>query len=143
MGKTHDINVTILVVQRASQWRWVHSRCCAAITTSVHRLHPHKTGTPARLHQSPVATLLLSVSHDFSFSFNFCWSDGSDNNLPAVWETQVQSLGQEALLEKELATRSSILAWRISGTGESQNRGAWRAAVYGVARSGARPDTYT
>ena len=32
--------------------------------------------------------------------------------LPAVWETQVQSLGQEDL-EKEMATQSSILAWRI------------------------------
>ena len=34
-------------------------------------------------------------------------------NLPAMWETQVQSLGQEDLLEKEMATHSSILAWKI------------------------------
>ena len=34
-------------------------------------------------------------------------------NLPAVQETWVQSLGQEDLLEKEMATHSSILAWRI------------------------------
>ena len=34
-------------------------------------------------------------------------------NLPAVQETQVQSLGQEDPLEKEIATHSSILAWRI------------------------------
>ena len=33
-------------------------------------------------------------------------------NLPAVAETQVQSLGQEDLLEKGMATHSSILAWR-------------------------------
>ena len=33
--------------------------------------------------------------------------------LPAMWETQVQSLGWEDLLEKEMATHSSILAWRI------------------------------
>ena len=33
-------------------------------------------------------------------------------------ETQVQSLGQEDLLEKEMATHSSVLAWRIPGTGE-------------------------
>ena len=39
-------------------------------------------------------------------------------NLPAVWETWVQSLGQEDSLEKELATHSSILAWRISWTEE-------------------------
>ena len=31
-------------------------------------------------------------------------------NLPAVWETQVQSLGQEDSLEKEMATHSGILA---------------------------------
>ena len=34
-------------------------------------------------------------------------------HLPAMWETQVQSLGQEDLLEKEMATHSSILAWKI------------------------------
>ena len=32
---------------------------------------------------------------------------------PTMWETLVQSLGQEALLEKEMATLSSILAWNI------------------------------
>ena len=34
-------------------------------------------------------------------------------NLPAIWETHVQSLGREDSLEKEMATHSSILAWRI------------------------------
>ena len=33
--------------------------------------------------------------------------------LPAVWETQVQSLGREDPLEKEMATHSSTLAWKI------------------------------
>ena len=33
--------------------------------------------------------------------------------LPTMWETWVQSLGREDLLEKEMATHSSILAWRI------------------------------
>ena len=32
---------------------------------------------------------------------------------PTMWETQVQSLGQEDLLEKETATHSSTLAWKI------------------------------
>ena len=36
--------------------------------------------------------------------------------LPAVQESQVQSLGQEDALEKEMATHFSILAWRISWT---------------------------
>jgi len=39
-------------------------------------------------------------------------------NLPAVWETWIRSLGQEDLLEKGMATHSSILAWRIPGTEE-------------------------
>ena len=33
--------------------------------------------------------------------------------LPAVQETRVQSLGQEDPLEKDMATHSSVLAWRI------------------------------
>ena len=33
--------------------------------------------------------------------------------LPTMRETRVQSLGREDLLEKEMATRSSILAWKI------------------------------
>ena len=39
-------------------------------------------------------------------------------NLPALQETRVQSLDQEDPLEKGMATRSSILAWRISWTEE-------------------------
>ena len=39
---------------------------------------------------------------------------GSDGkSLPAMWETQVRSLVQEDPLEKEMATHSSILAWKI------------------------------
>ena len=34
-------------------------------------------------------------------------------NLPAIQETRVPSLGQEDLLKKEMATHSSILAWKI------------------------------
>ena len=39
-------------------------------------------------------------------------------NLPAMQETEVQSLGQEDPLEKEMATLSSVLAWRIPWTEE-------------------------
>ena len=39
-------------------------------------------------------------------------------NLPAIWETQVQSLGWEDPLVERMATQSSILAWRIPGTEE-------------------------
>ena len=34
-------------------------------------------------------------------------------SLPAVWETQVQSLGLEDPLEKDMATHSNIFAWKI------------------------------
>ena len=39
-------------------------------------------------------------------------------NPPAMQETCVPSLGEEDLLEKEMAAHSSILAWRIPGTEE-------------------------
>ena len=39
-------------------------------------------------------------------------------NLPAMQEIQVQSLGREDPLEKEMATHSSILAWGIPWTEE-------------------------
>ena len=48
------------------------------------------------------------------------WGRGAQRvtNLPAMQETWVQSLGQEDPLEKEIATHSSILAWRIPWTEE-------------------------
>ena len=39
-------------------------------------------------------------------------------DLPAMWETQVQSPGQDDPLEKDMATQSRILAWRIPWTVE-------------------------
>ena len=51
-------------------------------------------------------------------------------NPPAMWETWVQSLGWEDPLEKEMATHSSVLAWRIL-----IDRGAWWATINGVKRS--------
>ena len=51
-------------------------------------------------------------------------------NLLAMRETWVQSLGSEDPLEEGMATRFSILAWRIP-----VDRGAWRAAVHGVTKS--------
>ena len=45
-------------------------------------------------------------------------------------EMQVQSLGWEDPLEEEVATHSSILAWRIR-----MDRGAWRATIHGMEKS--------
>ena len=41
-------------------------------------------------------------------------------NLPAVWETRVQSLVWEDPMEKEMMTYSSTLAWRIPWTEEPE-----------------------
>ena len=51
-------------------------------------------------------------------------------NLPIMQETWVQSLGWEDPLEEDMATHSSILAWRVC-----MDRGRWQAAVHGVAES--------
>ena len=49
-------------------------------------------------------------------------------NLPAMWETWVRFLGWGDPLEEGMATRSSILAWRIP-----MDRGAWRTTVHAAA----------
>ena len=51
-------------------------------------------------------------------------------NLPAMPETQVQSLGWENPLEEGIVTHSSILAWRIP-----MDRGTWRGTIHGVTMS--------
>ena len=51
-------------------------------------------------------------------------------HMPTMQETQLQSLGQEDALEKEMATHSSILAWKIPWTEEPdglQSMGSQRA----------------
>ena len=53
--------------------------------------------------------------------------------MQGTQEMQVQSLGWEDPLEEEMATHSNILAWRIP-----KDRGAWWAAVHGVAKSWTR-----
>ena len=52
-------------------------------------------------------------------------------HLPAVRETQVQSLGGEDALEKEMATHSSILAWRIPRTEEPSGLQSMRSQRVG------------
>ena len=55
------------------------------------------------------------------------FSGGSDvKNPPAMWETWVQSLGWEDLLEEGMAAHFSIPAWRIP-----MDREAWRASPLG------------
>ena len=51
-------------------------------------------------------------------------------HLPTMRKTRVQSLGREDPLEKEMATHSSILAWRVP-----MDKGAWWATVHGATES--------
>ena len=46
-------------------------------------------------------------------------------HLPTMWENRVQFLGREDLLEKEMATYSSILAWKIPWTEEPVGYSPW------------------
>ena len=68
-------------------------------------------------------SLLVWVARKFRVGFvcssHVCLVAQTVKNLPAMQETQVQSLGQEDPLEKGIATYSSILAWRIPRTEEA------------------------
>ena len=75
--------------------------------------------------------MIGDVDHVFvSHLYAFGWASLvalTIKNLAAVWEAQVQSLGQENLLEKGMVIHSSILDWRIP-----LDRGAWQNTVHGV-----------
>ena len=74
----------------------------------------HKTGTENKQDKaSPVAQMV--------------------KNLPTTQETWVRSLGWEDPPEEDMATHSSIPAWRIP-----MDRGAWWATVHGVTKSRTR-----
>ena len=62
----------------------------------------------------PPPVTVLAVNHVLGVSFIAQFV----SHLPTVQETRVQFLGWEDLLEKEMATHSSILAWRIPWTEE-------------------------
>ena len=66
------------------------------------------------------STLMMGTVIDgFTFIYGNSLVAQIVKNLPAMQETQVQSLGWEDPLEEEMATHSSTLAWRISWTEES------------------------
>ena len=54
----------------------------------------------------------------WAFPMAPCFKKKKKKKDPAIQETQLRSLGQEDPLEKEMATHSSILAWRIPWTEE-------------------------
>ena len=68
-----------------------------------------------------VAKSWTQLSDFHSLTQSWKWVSQVVKNLPAMLETQitwVQSLGQEDILEKRMATHSSILAWEIPWTEE-------------------------
>ena len=62
--------------------------------------------------------VILKLLHAFSADKRTSLVAQTVKHLPTMQETQVQSLGWEDLLEKEVATHSSIFAWRIPWTEE-------------------------
>jgi len=74
--------------------------------------------------------LQTHFTHSSQHIFMEDYHGSAGKNLPAMWETWVQSLGREDPLEEGMATYSSILAWRIPPTEEPG-----RATVHGVAKS--------
>ena len=78
----------------------------------------------------PRYTVLLTIFTQVSGTEQTSLVDQMVKNLPAMQETWVQSLGWEDPLEEDMTTHSSIFAWRIP-----QDKGAWQAAVHGVAKS--------
>ena len=72
-------------------------------------------------------------------------------HLPTTWETWVQSLGWKDLLEKEMSTHSSILAWKIpwmEEPGRLQSMGSQRvghdwATSFSLPFLSANTDSYT
>ena len=97
--------------------------------TSVEGINIEKAGETARpfrydLDQIPYDYTVEVTNRFKGFDLTEClknyWTEFSPvvqrvKRLPTVWETQVQSLGREVPLEKEMATHSCILAWRIQG----------------------------
>ena len=78
---------------------------------------------------NPIITVLSTVPDPRDFPGSSLVAQ-MEKNLPAMQETQVQSLGWEDALEKGMATHSSILAWRIPWTeepGKLQSMGLQRA----------------
>ena len=94
------------------QWQWAYQRPSFSDTYGQNLI---QEGTTRYLLWSSSPTMAV-----LGFS-----GDSAVKNLPAVLETQVQSLHQEDPLEKETATHSCILAWEIPWTEEPGGLCPW------------------
>ena len=73
------------------------------------------------------------IGYQLQYQLQYSWASlmaQTVKNPPEMGETWVQSLGRKDHLEEDMATHSSILAWRIP-----MDRGAWRATVHGITKS--------
>ena len=77
-----------------SAWQTASQPSLPSAWTSPHTLMPPHRGPDSFPHQASLVAQMVK-------------------NLLAVWETQVQSLGWEDPLEKEMATHSSFMSWKI------------------------------
>jgi len=73
---------------------------------------PSSRGSFQPMNQTPISSVSC-ISRQVLYHFTSLVAQ-MVKSLPAVWETQVQSLGWEDPLQKEMATHYTILAWRIS-----------------------------
>ena len=83
-------------------------------------------------HPSSISGLGRSPGEGKGYPFQYPWASlvaQLVKNLPAKWENWVQSLSWENPLEDDMATHSSIIAWRIL-----MDRGVWWAEVHGVTK---------
>ena len=78
-------------------------------------------------------TVIIFYSVNIGFPGGSVGKKKKKKNLPAMWETWVQSLDWEDPLQEGMTTHSSILAWRIP-----KDRGAWWATVHRAAKSQTR-----
>ena len=77
--------------------------------------------------------MLTQENRQFEQNYNEYWASLVAQRvkcLPTMWETQVQSLGREDSMEEEMATPSSVLAWK-----RAMGREARWATVHGVTKS--------
>ena len=121
-------------------WAAVHgvARCWTWLSGFTFTFHFHALEKEMATHSSVLAWRIPGTGEPNglpmgSHKVGHDWSDLAAaaavvqmvKNLPAMQETQVRSLGQEDLLEKKMATPSSILAW-----GNSMDRWAWWASLW-------------
>ena len=102
-------------------WRWQGGKGRAR--TCVTRLHSYEVSRTGTVIEKTVSALVSRAWGLKEIAAQMV------KNLPAMQETPVRSQGWEDPLEKEMATHSSILAWRITWTEEPVE------PVHGLAKS--------